>query len=162
MALAIYGPTGIGKTLTLFNYLLSKKKNVLFCRSLEDLSEFNDQTDIIFDDISFCLSRPELLIHLCDRNFHGSVRILRQCIRIPSTVRKWFTHNSSENWEPLLATQEQLYAIARRISVVRVNNRDEITAVIKQHICSFDEEQTERWLLDHVNDELSTSLLNLT
>lgn len=133
MAYAIYGRTGIGKTTTLFKTLLSRKKNVLFVRSLEDLSEFTNQTDILFDDISFQLSRPEVLLHLCDNNFHTSVRILRNCVRIPGTVRKWFTHNEKSAWEPILATDEQQQAINRRLIVQHVRDRKSI----EKHILSI-------------------------
>lgn len=137
MALAIYGPTGVGKTFTLFTYLTEKKKDVLLCRSLEDLSEYENQTDIIFDDVSFSLSRPELLIHLCDKNFHSSVRILRCSVRLPANVRKWFTHNSHDNWNPLLATQEQQEAINRRLKVVYVDSRKSVLKTIDSFYSSL-------------------------
>lgn len=127
--LAIVGPTGIGKTRYLLEFLRSiENKRVLLCRSLEDLEVLKKTTytDIVFDDISFERTRPELLIHLCDYYSHASVRILRNSIRVECSVGIWFTHNNREAFEPILATVEQLAAIKRRLRVIELNNTEEL------------------------------------
>lgn len=136
MHLAIYGEQNVGKTYTLYHTLNANKKNrVLLIRSLEELQQlqFQRYTDIIFDDISFELGRPELLIHLCDKDFDGGVRILRQYIRIDKNIRKWFTHNDRSAFEPLLASITQQKAIERRLKIVQVKNVDDIREHISQH-----------------------------
>lgn len=136
MHLAIYGREGIGKTYTLYHTLSASKKNsVLLIRSLEELQQIQVQkyTDIIFDDISFELSRPELLIHLCDKDFDGGVRILRQYVRVDKNIRKWFTHNDRTAFEPLLASITQQRAIERRLKIVKVENVDDIREHISKH-----------------------------
>lgn len=136
MHLAIYGEPNVGKTYTLYHTLHANKKNrVLLIRSLEELQQlqFQKYTDIIFDDISFELGRPELLIHLCDKDFDGGVRILRQYIRIDKNIRKWFTHNDRSAFEPLLASITQQKAIERRLKIVKVKNADDIREYISQH-----------------------------
>lgn len=136
--LAVYGQTGIGKTFNIHRILSSdKKRRVLFVRSLEDLyklKNFVGVTDIIFDDISFEKARPELLIHLCDRDFAAPVRILRQIIEIAPTVNKWFTHNNLYAFQPLLASLEQQAAIERRLKIVKVDSREHLISVILDHI----------------------------
>lgn len=147
MALAIYGRTGIGKSFTLFTTLKNAKREILFARSLEDLDQFNSTsiqfTDIIFDDISFRLSRPELLIHLTDPLFHCPVRILRNSVRIPNTVKKWFTHNNKSAWQPILATYEQQQAIDRRLTVVKVQERFEVFKTVDNFLHKDDESDTD-------------------
>lgn len=135
MHLAIYGKTGIGKTYTLYHLLESKGRHVILIRSLEELSKLKKLdcvTDIIFDDISFERSRPELLIHLCDQDFHSTIRILHQIVEIPPTIHKWFTHNNIEAFQPILASFEQLEAIRRRLQIVKVNSRKEVHESILQ------------------------------
>lgn len=130
--IALYGPTGIGKTMTLYQTLTKKvgAKRILLCRNIEDLAEFKDQTDIIFDDLSFNLCRAELLIHLCDLDFHSSVRILRRVVKIPPSVRKWFTHNNQEAWQPILASPEQQAAISRRLTVYLIHSRAQVETLV--------------------------------
>lgn len=133
--LAIYGKTGVGKTQTLFRELKKKKgRKILFLRSLEELYKLTKDpsyTDIIFDDISFENSRPELLIHLCDRDFPSPVRILRQIVEIPPKTNKWFTHNNVYAFQPILASIEQQAAINRRLDIVEVSSREQIRQLIK-------------------------------
>lgn len=140
--LALVGPTGIGKTYNLFNILKYKVPGVLLVRSLEDLWKFDSKfTDIIFDDLSFEKSRPELLIHLTDSDFPCPIRILRKSVEISSKVRKWFTHNNISAYEPILATIEQQQAINRRLEVLEVTSREEIITVIEKRLneaCSKD------------------------
>lgn len=138
MALAIYGKTGIGKTYTTYITLKRAGFNVLLVRSLEDLSEFENgeqkYTDIIFDDVNFSLTKPELLIHLCDPDFHCPIRILRNNLKIQPEVRKWFTHNDISAWQPVLASVEQQEAIERRLYIKEVKSRYHIENLIKKHI----------------------------
>lgn len=134
MHLAVFGVTGLGKTYTLYHTLKAAGRHVLMVRHLEELYMFDDHTDIIFDDISFEHTRPELLIHLCDRDFPAPIRILRQVIKIPETVNKWFTHNNSCAYEPILASIEQLAAINRRLNIVEVHSRKEIEEVLHNHL----------------------------
>lgn len=103
-------------------------------RNLEELYKLtkdNSYTDILFDDISFEKSRPELLIHLCDKDFGSTIRILRQIVEIPPTVNKWFTHNNIYAFQPVLASIEQQAAINRRLKVVEVFTREQIIKLIK-------------------------------
>lgn len=136
MAVAIYGQTGVGKTYNLFFGLRSRGRHPLLVRSLEDLSVFgkdSSYTDIIFDDISFVRARPELLIHLCDRDFPAPVRILHRSVTIPENIRKWFTHNSSDAWCPILATIEQQAAIDRRLTRIQVSSKEEVLEVVNTY-----------------------------
>lgn len=128
MHLALYGATGIGKTYTLYHTLVKLGFKVKLIRSLEELRDLpSNVTDIIFDDISFELNRPELLIHLCDKDFDGGVRILRRYQVIKKEVRKWFTHNSDRAWHPVLAEPEQQRAIERRLHIQHVQGPEDIT-----------------------------------
>lgn len=135
MAVAVYGRTGVGKTYTLFHHLSSlPRRYPLLIRSLEEVYKVTQgaYTDIIFDDISFELTRPELLIHLCDKEFHATIRILRRAIEVPAKIRKWFTHNNKEAFIPVLATLEQQAAIDRRLHVFHVDSREEVIDIIEQ------------------------------
>lgn len=139
MALAVYGETGLGKTYNMYYTLKGMGRRVLLIRSLEQLDRLKrDHTDIIFDDISFEFARPELLIHLCDKDFPAPIRILRKSITIPQSVNKWFTHNNIEAWTPILATVEQQAAINRRLQIVKVNNRDQIIQLCQETISTQD------------------------
>ncbi len=139
--IALCGPTAIGKTTTLYLELVKEwgKHGVLLVRSLEDLKEYSKSNTehIIFDDISFELSRPELLIHLSDPLFHSNVRILRDSVRIEATTIKWYTHNNSTAWSPILASPEQQAAIQRRIKVVQVSSREQVLAAVQSAIPTF-------------------------
>ena len=136
--LALVGTTGIGKTYNLYQCIKAHvpEHKILFCRSLEDLHAFNHNvhTDIIFDDISFNLCRPELLITLCDKDFHCTVRILRKAIRIPPSVRKWFTHNNVAAYQPVLGSFEQQEAICRRLHIQEVTDRQQLINLTNLHI----------------------------
>lgn len=138
-SVAFYGSTGVGKTYTVYHGLKILKQRPLLIRSLEELDVLAKPktcpyTDIIFDDISFELTRPELLIHLCDKDFDGGVRILHRYVKINKSIRKWFTHNNIEAWRPLLCSREQQQAINRRLTVHKVSNRNEIWKYVKKEI----------------------------
>lgn len=144
MAIALVGPTGIGKTYTTFTYIREAGKVPILVRSLEDLAELDvhTHTDIIFDDISFNTKKPELLIHLCDTDFPAPVRILRNSVTIPPHIRKWFTHNSEEAFKPLLGTIDQQAAIKRRLTIKLVSTRAEVIKAVRIHLLerSIDED----------------------
>lgn len=133
--MAIYGPTGIGKTYN--SYLICKRvfkeEEILLVRSLEQLDRYNYclHKVIIFDDINFEFKKPELLIHLCDRDFDSPVRILRKSITVSKNCLKVFTHNNPNCFQPLLCSYEQLQAITRRLKVVKVETREEVCLTLK-------------------------------
>lgn len=135
--IALVGDTGVGKTYNLMRLLEKYGHSPLICRSLEDLKEFRlgPYTDIVFDDIDFSLKKAELLINLCDTDFPASVRILYDCVRIPPSVRRWFTNNAVEAYEPILCTTSQQAAINRRLRIVQVYNRTDTIATIEHQLC---------------------------
>lgn len=138
MAVALYGDTGLGKTKTSVKFCEKNDIHYLFIRSLEDLWEYNPTHKvIIFDDISFELSRPELLIHLTDREFHAPVRILQKCVKIVPETCRIFTHNERKAWQPILSTVAQQAAIDRRLNVIEVksqNSRAQIWKALQEQI----------------------------
>merc|ERR1711998_39976 len=125
VSIAITGNTGIGKT---FNTVLWAHKqfhgSVFIVRNLEELKHYNQERCIVFDDISFDLSDPTLLIKLCDTDLHCSIRILK-----PDVV-KIFTHNENSAFTPLLATSEQQKAINRRLTICRIEQRNEVSQAL--------------------------------
>lgn len=123
---AVYGPTNIGKTYSTYLHFAAifGESEILLIRNLEQLDRYKNQSVIIFDDISFELRKPELLIHICDRDFNSPVRILRKYIELDKAVLKVFTHNSRSAYEPILATFEQQQAIERRLDIYEVNSRE--------------------------------------
>lgn len=135
MAFALVGETGIGKTYNTYHIIDEyPDRCALLIRSLEDLAQYHYgiHTDIIFDDISFELSRPELLIHLTDKDFDAPVRILRQVIHVEAEATKWFTHNNESAYQPLLASYDQQRAIDRRLQIFFPNSKKEVISIIKK------------------------------
>ena len=128
-SIAIYGPTGIGKTYTSVLFAYEHFHSVFICRHLEDLKEYRQQSVIIFDDIDFSLISPTQLIKLCDTDLHASIRILKKVIRIEPSVYKIFTHNNKKAFEPILASLEQQKAIQRRLKICRVTSRKQVSQV---------------------------------
>merc|ERR1712110_812898 len=124
VSIAITGNTGIGKT---FNTVLWAHKqfhgSVFIVRNLEELKHYNQERCIVFDDISFDLSDPTLLIKLCDPDLHCSIRILKRIVTIQPNIVKLFTHNETSAFQPLLATHQQQKAIDRRLTVCPVTSR---------------------------------------
>lgn len=130
---AFVGVTGLGKTYNVFHQLKANKRFPLLVRSLEDLCLLTQKhTDIVFDDISFENKRPELLITLCDKDFHSSVRILKRSVVIPPGVTKWFTHNDADAFQPVLASWRQQQAIDRRLTVVKLETREGLLNILQQ------------------------------
>lgn len=122
---AIVGPTGIGKTMTLMTSL----SRPFLCRNLNDLKYFTtrDYDCIIFDDMTFeNISRAETVIHLLDPDYPSSIRILRMVVHLDPHVIKFFTHNDESFIRPIIASENQIAAINRRIKVTKVNSREEI------------------------------------
>lgn len=125
MNYAVVGPTGIGKTMTLMREL----DRPLLIRHFEDLKRLDIKfhKNLIFDDMTFCyLSRAETMIHLLDRDYHATIRVLRDTVTVPPSINRWFTHNNDDFIYPLLATEEQRAAIDRRITIFYCNNREDV------------------------------------
>ncbi len=136
MALALVGPTGIGKTFNLYHELLAfhggDKTRILLIRDINQLRLIKvTHHDLIFDDVDFQLSRPEVLINLTDNDFDGVVRILNKYQIVPCTARKWFTHNNRSAFHPILATSCQIQAIKRRLTTVQLNDREQVIRTIR-------------------------------
>lgn len=131
---ALVGDTGIGKTYNLIKLIEKSGGTPLLCRSLHDLRQYKlgVYTDIVFDDIDFSLKSGEILINLCDQDFAASIRVLYECINLPPHVRRWFTNNSTEAYEPILCTLQQQAAINRRLRIVQVHTREDTIAIIEQ------------------------------
>lgn len=134
---ALVGPTGIGKTKTLM-LLLDKP---LLVRNLEDLKKLRDNKgkilykNIIFDDISFRhVTKAETVIHMLDREYHCPIRVLRDVVEIPPSINRWFTHNNEDFLEPVVASQEQLLAINRRVQIHKVWDRREVQELVETKI----------------------------
>ena len=126
-AVAIVGPTGIGKTFNVYHWL-KKYRNPLLVRHLEDIRDYKEgyHTDIVFDDIGFSFCRAELLINLTDRDFPATVRILHKIVHIRPDTKRWFLTNDEASLKPLLATPRQQDAITRRITTYRFDTRAEL------------------------------------
>lgn len=139
--LAIVGTTGIGKTRYLMERLTAiQGRKVLLIRHMEQLIDIKKTycTDIVFDDVSFYLAKPETLIFLCDRFYPAPVRILRNCVTIPTGVHIWFTHNCSEAYAPMLCLEDQQAAINRRLHVEICRSTSTLFTILNQCPCKKD------------------------
>lgn len=133
VSIAITGDTGIGKTFTTVKWAYEQfDSSVFICRNLEELKNLKNERCIIFDDISFELSDPTLLIKLCDPDLHCSVRILKKIITIQPNIVKLFTHNETSAFQPLLATHQQQKAIDRRLTVCPVASRKQALTALSE------------------------------
>lgn len=136
-SIAIYGPTGIGKTKNSVKIVESLGLNYRLIRHIEELTLIQKELQmnlievLIFDDIDWSLSKPEKLIHLTDPYYHCSFRLLRNIIRLQPNIVKIFTHNNISAWRPVLATNEQWKAILRRLKIVQVETPRKATETLR-------------------------------
>jgi len=132
-SIALYGPSNLGKTWSTCIFAYKQfHGNVFICRNLEELKNYKEEEAIVFDDISFELTDPTLLLKLCDRDLPCSVRILKKIVTIKASVVKFFTHNEKAAFEPLLATSEQQRAIYRRLKLCQIKRRHEASKKLSE------------------------------
>ena len=135
-ALAIYGPTGIGKTYEAVNrgYCLIRDINDLLLLGQKSRScpyFIVENERLAFDDFNFRWRSPEELIHLGDSN-PSTHRVLCNVVSIRN-CDILLIHNDKSAFEPFLASSEQLRAIERRITPTECRTREHLHQILNEH-----------------------------
>lgn len=116
--LFVNGPTGCGKTAWARSLL--PEATVISHR--DQLRDCDFTKGVIFDDFEVKHWPPTAVIHLLDSEEPRGIDIKHSHVLIPPGTRKIFTHNSTfDRWVPQDATEEQVQAMRRRITVVNVH-----------------------------------------
>lgn len=117
----LYGPSGTGKT----SFALAHFRNPLKVNDLDDLLAFrpNIHDGIVFDDLSFIRSPPELAIHLTDFECRQTIRCRYHNISMPARFPRIFVHNDVNALYSRYASPDQLAAITRRVQFVKIEEK---------------------------------------
>jgi len=79
---------------------------------------------VIFDDFDVSKWPPSAVIHLLDWDEPRGIDIKHSHVVVPPHTRKIITHNSSfDRWVPEGATDDQVQAMRRRVTVVNIHSR---------------------------------------
>lgn len=115
----IWGDTGCGKTA----WALAHFKNPCLCRHLEDLRSYDPEVHdgIVFDDLGFMHVPFQQVLNLVDFEYETTVHARYQNIKIPAGTPRLFTYNEPFALTPKDATEQQIKAIERRVSVKHIS-----------------------------------------
>jgi len=115
--LYINGGTGLGKTA----WARALLPEATVVRHSDQLRTVDFSKGVIFDDFDIGHWPPTAAIHLLDWDEPSGINVKHAHVVIPAHTRKIFTHNGSfERWVSKDATDEQIEAMRRRISVVNI------------------------------------------
>lgn len=116
-----YGGSNLGKS----HWAAAHFKNPLIVSHIDNLKSLSpDHDGIVFDDMCFKHWPVESVIHLVDREFDRTIKVMYGTVTIPANTKKIFTHNTrnpfykDEEIEP-----EQKAAIERRLQRVHIHNK---------------------------------------
>jgi len=119
-ALYLNGTTGLGKTA----WARSLLPEATVVRHRDQLRDCDFSKGIIFDDFDVGHWPPTAVIHLLDWDEPSGIDVKHAHVVIPAHTRKIFTHNGSfERWVSKEASDEQVEAMRRRISVYNIYSR---------------------------------------
>lgn len=119
-AVLLYGPGGIGKT----QYALSHFKTPLLVTHIDDLKKITPETDgLVFDDMSFKHLPSDTIIYLLDMECTRSIHARNTNAVIPEGLKRIFTHNERDIFEPEKITFTRQEAINRRLNFVFVSEQ---------------------------------------